>query len=88
MDRHDPRPDLHPPAGEDPDALGADVLSLVGEAADLLRADEPDRAEHAEAIIAKVRREAAATAILKAFGGSAARVVRSAPDLLGFGDDG
>lgn len=86
MDAPEDRRDLRGVDVEDPDALGADVLSLVGEAAVLLRDDEPDRREHADRVVAKVRREAAMTAIIKAFGGSAARVARSAPDLLGFGD--
>lgn len=81
----DDRLSLLPGDGEDPDAMGAQLLSLVGEAADLLRADERDHAGHAEEVIARVRREAAMTALVRAFGGAAARVVRSGPDLLGFG---
>lgn len=76
------------PDDGDPDELDANVLALVGEAADLLRRHEPDRAAHAELVIARVRREAAMTALLRAFGGATARVVRSGPDLLGLGDDG
>lgn len=82
-------PDIDLDAHEDldPDALDDNVLRLVRDAAVLLRASEPDATANLETVVARVRREAAMTAVVKAFGGATARVLRSGPDLLGLHDD-
>lgn len=73
-----------PVPDHDPDDLAPVTLRLVTDAASLLREHRPEPSDDAiERTVARVRREAGMTALLRTVSGSFARVARAAPELFG-----